>query len=158
MKPFLLKIWRALPDVYWLRMGLLGVITQRFLVGISGLVLNAEGEVWLLYHTYRKEYPWGLPGGWLKKGEQPAAALEREIGEETGLKVNILRPLTTYCDPLWPRLEMVYLCAPLQGAITPSDEVSAAGYFSLEALPKLLPSQAALIRKLAQELSQEKNG
>ena len=82
MKKFLLKIWRLLPNSYFLRRNLVWMITPKFLVGVVGVVLNDDCEVLLLNHSYRKEYPWGLPGGWLKKGEQPVAAIEWEIRGE----------------------------------------------------------------------------
>lgn len=34
-----------------------------------------------------------LPGGGIERGESPAAAVVREIGEETGLTARVLRPL-----------------------------------------------------------------
>ncbi len=44
-------------------------------------------KILLLKHTYRDKYPWGIPSGWLKRGEQPMEALQREIKEETGMVV-----------------------------------------------------------------------
>ena len=85
MKSFLLKIWKALPNSEILRGSLIWLITQKFLVGVVGVVLNDAGQILLLKHTYRDKYPWGLPSGWLKRGEQPMDALKREIKEETGI-------------------------------------------------------------------------
>jgi ADP-ribose pyrophosphatase YjhB (NUDIX family) len=84
MKSFLLKIWKALPNSEILRGSLVWLITQKFLVGVVGVVLNDVGQILLVKHTYREKYPWGLPSGWLKRGEQPMEALKREIKEETG--------------------------------------------------------------------------
>jgi ADP-ribose pyrophosphatase YjhB (NUDIX family) len=84
MKSFLLKIWKALPTSEILRGSLVWLITQKFLVGVVGVVLNDVGQILLVKHTYREKYPWGLPSGWLKRGEQPMEALKREIKEETG--------------------------------------------------------------------------
>lgn len=38
---------------------------------------------------------WGLPKGHVFEGETPAAAAQREIEEETGLRGSVLRPLET---------------------------------------------------------------
>jgi ADP-ribose pyrophosphatase YjhB (NUDIX family) len=59
---------------------------RRFLVGVSGLILDADGRVLLLRHTYRDE-PWGVPGGFMCAGEAPGDTLAREVAEETGLVV-----------------------------------------------------------------------
>ena len=39
---------------------------------------HVESERRLVVHTYRPDYPWGLPGGWLKAGEGAIAGIERE--------------------------------------------------------------------------------
>jgi ADP-ribose pyrophosphatase YjhB (NUDIX family) len=57
----------------------------RFLVGILGVVTDAQGRVLLFRHTYRPFAPWGLPSGLLKPDESPGAAIIREVREETGL-------------------------------------------------------------------------
>ncbi|WP_145319891.1 NUDIX domain-containing protein [Paenibacillus xylanexedens] len=54
-------------------------------IGVYGLV--AWEHKFLLIHKARGAYQgqWDLPGGRLEFGEQPEAALHREIEEETGL-------------------------------------------------------------------------
>jgi len=37
---------------------------------------------------------WELPGGRLELAEEPRTGLEREVGEETGLSIEVGRPLT----------------------------------------------------------------
>jgi len=39
---------------------------------------------------------WEFPGGRLEFGESPEAALHREVQEEAGLNVSIIRPLTAW--------------------------------------------------------------
>ena len=50
---------------------------------------------------------WGLPKGHLEPGESPAAAARREIGEETGVVVEVLRPLCTLAFEVKGRLTRV---------------------------------------------------
>ncbi|MDX1520208.1 MAG: NUDIX hydrolase [Anaerolineae bacterium] len=64
-------------------------MVARHYVGAVGAVFNDAGQVLLVKHVFRVEYPWGLPGGWLEKGEDPAAAVQREIREELGLEVEV---------------------------------------------------------------------
>lgn len=53
-----------------------------------GVVLNDRGELLLAKHTFR-DGAWGLPGGWVNPHEHPAAAVAREVGEETGVRVTV---------------------------------------------------------------------
>jgi len=48
-------------------------------------VLTRDGEVLLVRHTYGHEKRWELPGGGVKRGEEPAAAARREAREELGV-------------------------------------------------------------------------
>lgn len=66
-------------------------------VGVGALVIDeASGRVLL---GRRKGShgagTWALPGGWLEKGEEFAAAAVRELEEETGLTMADLGPTRT---------------------------------------------------------------
>jgi len=58
---------------------------------------------------------WELPGGRMETGEDIASGLKREIKEESGLDVDVLRPLKVvsyYLDPENPRESygVFYIC------------------------------------------------
>jgi 8-oxo-dGTP pyrophosphatase MutT (NUDIX family) len=53
-------------------------------------VLTHEDEVLLVRHTYGRRSQWDLPGGGLKRGEDPRLGIQREIREELG--VELLEP------------------------------------------------------------------
>lgn len=55
------------------------------LVGAAAIIRNEQGEVLLQHRT--DSHRWGLPGGAVDPGEEPAAAVIREVYEETGLRV-----------------------------------------------------------------------
>jgi ADP-ribose pyrophosphatase YjhB (NUDIX family) len=148
MKKILLKIWKALPNSEILRGSLIWLITQKFLVGVVGVVLNDAGQILLLKHTYRDKYPWGLPSGWLKRGEQPVEALRREIIEETGLRVEVIKPLVVSGDDDWPRVDLIFLCSLVDGAFSASEEVSSARFFNLHEIPEVMPSQRKVIQQV----------
>lgn len=148
MKKFLLKIWKALPNSEILRGSLIWLITQKFLVGVVGVVLNDAGQILLLKHTYREKYPWGLPSGWLKRGEQPMEALQREIKEETGMRVEVIKPLVVSGDNDWPRVDLVFLCRVIDGFFSASEEVSSARFFNMHEIPEVMPSQRIIIRQM----------
>jgi len=67
---------------------------SKFIIGAFGIILNEHKQV-LLCH--RRDYDlWNLPGGRLKDRESPWDGVKREIEEETGLKVEIIKLLGIY--------------------------------------------------------------
>jgi 8-oxo-dGTP pyrophosphatase MutT (NUDIX family) len=51
---------------------------------VGGIVLNKEGKI-LLAKSPKWSNKWGICGGHIEAGEKMAAAIKREIKEETGL-------------------------------------------------------------------------
>lgn len=148
MKKLLLKIWKALPNSEILRGSLVWLITQKFLVGVVGAVLNDAGQILLLKHTYRGKYPWGLPSGWLKRGEQPMDGLKRELKEETGMEVDVIKPLIVSGDDECPRVDLIFLCRLIDGSFSASEEVSSARFFDMHEIPEVMPSQRKVIQQV----------
>lgn len=58
-------------------------------ISVKGIIFE-EGKVWLRKNE-RQE--WELPGGRLEKNEQPAETVIREIQEELGFEVEVMRPV-----------------------------------------------------------------
>jgi 8-oxo-dGTP diphosphatase len=69
------------------------VLAPRQPVGAVGVLFNENGRVLLVEHVFRTDFPWGLPGGWIERGEAPEEALLREFEEELGLAVEVGRLL-----------------------------------------------------------------
>lgn len=68
---------------------------------------------------------WEFPGGGLEEGEKHEDALLREITEETGLQVKLLRPLSTWDARRKDGTQVVgitYLCHYTSGDIVLSEE------------------------------------
>lgn len=58
-------------------------ISRSATLGVRGVVVNPNGHVLLLRHTYTPG--WHFPGGGVEKGETCALALSRELKEEAGI-------------------------------------------------------------------------
>lgn len=121
----------------------------RYTLGVVGVLLDAPREhVLLVEHVFHPAFPWGLPGGWLDRGEDPAQAVAREFHEETGLRVQAVAPVQVERVPALPgQMDISYLCT-LQGAAQPvrlSNELLAYQWAALDALPPLLDAQQRAI-------------
>ena len=66
-------------------------------IGACAVIINCQQEV-LLEKRADNEY-WGLPGGSVDPGESVSEALVREVFEETGLTVEIIKLVGIYSDP-----------------------------------------------------------
>ena len=124
------------------RIGRLGTIQ----FGCSALVLDPSGTKVLL--TRRTDNGrWCLPGGRMDPGESAAETCVREVMEETGLAVQVVRLIGLYSDPNLVieyadgnRRQIVaahFLTRVVGGALQLSDETTAYGYFSREEMAAL---------------------
>jgi 8-oxo-dGTP diphosphatase len=84
---WLLRIWRPLPAP--LKLAYLRLRYGWHGVGVAALIRDERGRVLLVHRTYSNDEPWALPGGWLEGTEPIESALERELLEETGLRVRV---------------------------------------------------------------------
>jgi ADP-ribose pyrophosphatase YjhB (NUDIX family) len=137
-------------------------------VGCSAAIFDQNREKVLL--TRRADNGlWCLPGGGMESGESAAQACEREVWEETGLKVRVTRLVGVYSNPdqlvIYPDGDKAFFIVLsfeaeiIEGELGLSDETTAFGYYSMqemESLPMhanhkgrvedaLLNQQAALI-------------
>jgi len=146
MKSFLAKVWKFLNMPKGVQLFFMRFFQNQFLVGVTAIIFNEKNEVLLFRHTYR-QHSWSLPGGYMKSGEHPAEALEREIKEESGFVVSVDKSFKTRTDRTSSRLDLCYLGVFIGGEFKKSDEVSDYGFFSQDKMPLLRSNQVFLIEE-----------
>lgn len=144
MKSLLIKIWKILSLPKGIQLFFMRLFESQFLVGVTGIIFNDKDEILLFKHTYR-QHAWSLPGGYVKSGEHPKEALEREIKEESNFVVSADSQLKTRTDRDTARLDMCYVGAFIGGEFMPSKEVSEYGFFTRDTMPLLRKNQVLLI-------------
>lgn len=135
----LLELWRKLPMAKGLRLFLLHLVNSEFLIGVTGVIFDKQNRVLIVEHTYR-DIPWSLPGGFLQSNELPKHGLAREIKEETGFTVKIIRIIQTEAHSQ-NRIDMSYFGVYESGEFTPCDEVVAYKFVKPRELPPLIDGQ-----------------
>jgi 8-oxo-dGTP pyrophosphatase MutT (NUDIX family) len=58
---------------------------------VKCVLRDADGRVLFVRHTYGDRRSWQIPGGGLRRGEDPERAVRREIREELGIELAELR-------------------------------------------------------------------
>jgi ADP-ribose pyrophosphatase YjhB (NUDIX family) len=140
------KLWRRLPKS--MRRWGVRLKETSFTVTAGAVVMDARGRILLLRHRFRPGSGWGIPGGFLKAGEQPEDAVRRELQEEIGLEVESVKFAFIRTLRAYNQVEIIFRCRP-QGEFSPRNhEVSRAEWFALDSLPQdLTDDQSALINK-----------
>ena len=90
---------------------------------------------------------WAVPGGYMEPGESVTEACEREVMEETGIQVEATQLIAVYNNPhmlleypdgnKWQLVVLHFAANIIGGNITPSDETTDVGYFSLAEIAKM---------------------
>jgi len=106
---------------------------------VNGIVFSDDRKSVLLIK--RRDVPvWVLPGGGIDPGESPERAAVREVEEETGYHVEIVRKVAEYTPKCrLARFTHFYECQILSGTPSLSDETQGVRFFPLDALPLLTP-------------------
>ncbi len=136
MISLLSRLWLVLPLL--VRRSVLLLTQATFTVGVSAVVLDAEDRVLLFRHYLRSIQGWGLPGGFVGRGESLEDALGRELEEEAQLTVQVLRLLEARVAEAH-HLDICYLARVRDGQLRiDPNEVRAGEFFALNALPPTL--------------------
>jgi mutator protein MutT len=115
------------------------VTHTRFTVTAGAVIFNDKGEVLLLKHRFRPGSGWGLPGGFIEKGEQPIDALRRELREEIGLEIDDVKVFAARSFKKPKQVEVLFRGRANADVKSQSVEVECAVWFSIDSLPEGLP-------------------
>jgi len=103
---------------------------------MSGLIVVAtivrDNEVLLVKHASDRKPDYGywlLPGGRVEIGESLEEALRREVGEELGLSVEMVRKLLEHIDPYTGDKLSNFLCSAINSETRISAELKEARWF-----------------------------
>lgn len=145
LKKFVGLIWRKLPPL--VRTKIMRGTQAKFTASVAAIVENEAGEVLLLDHVLRPRSGWGIPGGFLGFGEQPAEAVRRELREETGLELKNLEMFSV--RTIGRHIEILFRAQASGTASVKSREINAVGWFKASEMPeKMNQTQKSIIENL----------
>jgi ADP-ribose pyrophosphatase YjhB (NUDIX family) len=101
----------------------------------GGIVFDERGRLLLVLRSRPPSaLTWSVPGGKCEPGESPAHACVREVGEETGLAVEVVRWAGRVNRPAPGGGQFViddYLCRVVGGTLRAGGDAADAGWFDL---------------------------
>ncbi len=124
------------------------------------MVLIEDGKI-LLIKRGREPFlgQWATPGGRIEEGETAEECARREMKEETGLDVEIIKLTGIYSDPKRdPRgiIAAAYLVRRVGGAVKGGDDAAEAKWFELGKLPPLCADHGKIVADALAQLGQMK--
>lgn len=131
-------------------------------VGAAALIVQPDGVLL----ARRAHAPWRgfwyLPAGYVDADESPEAAVQREVLEETGLRVTVENLAGIYYfddDPRGNGILLVYNCAVIGGVLSTSVETDSVRFFSSDQMPEQIAGagHADAIREWLGKIQQVQN-
>jgi 8-oxo-dGTP diphosphatase len=109
------------------------------LVGVGAVVLKGSEVLLVRRGQEPAKDSWSLPGGLVELGETMEAAIQRELAEETGIRVHLLK-IAAVLERIFPDADgriayhyilVDFLCDYLEGELTPGSDITAARFVPL---------------------------
>jgi len=136
------KIWWLMP--YYLRWRLVWFSQKKFTVSVVAIITNDRNEILILDHYFRLKFSWGLPGGFINRGEKPIDAIRREIKEETDLELENVKLVKV--RNVGKHIEILFRAKGVGEAKVSSREIRAVNWFTLDKLPEMSDVQIHLLK------------
>ena len=113
---------------------------------VAAVVLIRENDSVLLVQQNIGKHLWGAPGGLMENGETIEQTAIREVCEETGLEVQIKRPIAFYSEPRQNALTITFEGKIIGGEMQQvTDETQGCRLFPFSDLPELREHHLPLI-------------
>ncbi|MEP6903398.1 MAG: NUDIX hydrolase [Actinomycetota bacterium] len=141
-------IWKLIPSR--LRLKIIRATQKKFTASVGAIITNADEKVLLLEHLLRPASGWGIPGGFINQGEQPEAAVRRELREETGIELENLMMLRVRTTNL--HIEILFRATSSGKAEVKSREIKSLGWFEIDKMPVEMSSvQKSIVEKFLRD-------
>lgn len=108
----------------------------KFSAGVVAVIFDQNDQVLLVEHVFHPYVPWGLPGGWVDRRENPNEAIKRELREELELDTEVGPVLLVEVD-LGNHLDFAYLCYAQNQVGKLSKELLDYAWYPVDAMPRL---------------------
>ena len=147
----LFRIWKRFSA--YLQWWFLWLFNSKFMVSVSGVVLDGENKILLQRHRHWVHDVWGLPGGIVHSGETLEDTFAREVLEEISLVISDIE-LVRVVSGYRMRLEVYFRVRlnadnGVQVIKLQQQEVLEACFFSFDELPlNLLPLQKKIVHQV----------
>jgi ADP-ribose pyrophosphatase YjhB (NUDIX family) len=139
------KAWQKIPRRA--RLQIIRATQKKFTVSVVAVITRAEdGRILLLDHFLRPGAGWALPGGFIEAGEQPEAAIRREIREETTLELENIK--LARVRTIRRHIEIVFHAEARGEARPNSGEIKEARWFAHDEFP---PEVAEAQKRIVEE-------
>jgi 8-oxo-dGTP diphosphatase len=132
-------------------------LTQNISLAVDAIVFGYSKEQGVSILLIKRKYPpfkgdWAIPGGFVLDGESLEEAVERELLEETGIKINYLEQLYTFGksnrDPRQRIVSVAYFGLVKSAQfekLNASTDAEEAQWFNIKNLPKLAFDHANIL-------------
>jgi ADP-ribose pyrophosphatase YjhB (NUDIX family) len=121
---------------------------------VRGAAFDVAGRILMVREAVDHDR-WTLPGGWADVNQTPAQCVAREVLEESGYVVNVVKLAACWDRSaqghhpagLWSITKLFFLCEIVGGAPNTSLETSEVGFFAQDEVPadlsfgRILPNQ-----------------
>lgn len=101
-----------------------------------GIVFHSQDPQAILWVKRKDLKIWVLPGGGIEPSENPSDAVKREVFEETGLEVNIVRDAAVlHPKNRWTAKTHLFICSIKSGYLKSNEESEEVAFFPVSSPP-----------------------